>query len=30
MARLIEISLLETLGETEIPAPLLPEKYVLH
>jgi putative membrane protein len=30
MARLIEISLLETLGETELPAPLLPEKYVLH
>jgi putative membrane protein len=30
MARTIEISLLETLGEAEIPAPLLPEKYVLH
>jgi putative membrane protein len=30
MARMIEISLLETLGETEIPAPLLPENYVLH
>jgi putative membrane protein len=30
MARLIEISLLEALGETEIPEPLLPEKYLLH
>jgi putative membrane protein len=30
MARTIEISLLETLGETAIPEPLQPENYVLH
>ena len=30
MARMIEISLLETLGETDIPEPLLPKNYVLH